>query len=122
MTERQKRRRVPDSRPPSLSMRWRLRRAWYAIARLLRELEYRTLISPGEAAEVVQALEMARRALARDGAPAWMSGLGGIRLPELAEAVGALKLARDHLAAIDIVWKRRLRAAGLDPRWPGSDD
>ena len=122
MTERQRRARKLDERPPSLSMRCWLREAWFEVARLLRVFARRERIGNAEADETLAALELARRALARDGSPPWLTGLAGSRRPDLREAVAALTLARDYLAALDITWERRLLAAGLDPSWPGSDD
>jgi hypothetical protein len=40
--------------------------------------------------------------------------------PGRAEAIAALDLLLQHLAAIDIDWERRLISAGIDPKWPDS--
>jgi hypothetical protein len=122
MTERHRRERVRDERPPSLHMRRLLRQAWFAVARLQRQFQHRQRIGPTEADEVMRVLELTRHTLARDGIRPWLAGLESTRAPDLREAMDALTLAREQLGALDLDWQRRLVAAGLDPRWPGSDD
>jgi len=120
MTERQQRERTHDQRPPSLHMRRLLRYAFFEVHRLLRVFRDRSDIRRDEATETLRALALCRRALSRDGVPAWLRQLAA-GPPDLASAVAALSLARDRLTALDIVWDRRLIAAGIDPRWPDGD-
>ena len=120
MTERQRRDRIHDARPPSLHMRRMLRRCFFEVHRLLRGFRYASRIGREEAAETLRVLELCRRATARDGIPPWLLGLNHATPPDLREAVAALTLVLETLAAVDIVWDRRLVAAGIDPKWPDS--
>jgi len=118
MTERLRRQRIIDQHPPSRHMRSQLRQSFFAVHQLLRDFEYRTSLGPDEAKRTRRALELCRRATARDPHPAWLATAAKAPPPSRADAVGALKLVLLTLSAVDITWRKRLIAAGLDPKWP----
>lgn len=122
MTERQRRNRKEDRRPPSLHMRRLLRQAWFEVHRMLRIFEGCESIQADEAAETMQVIELCRRATARDRGvpPDWRAGLPDSRPPDLHEAVAVLTLLSHIIARIDTAWDARLIAAGIDPAWPDS--
>jgi len=99
-------------------MRSLLRQSFFRVHQLLRDFEYRTTLSPDEAKRTRRALELCRRATARDPHPTWLASVAKATPPSLSDAVAALELVLLTLSAVDITWRKRLIAAGLDPRWP----
>ena len=118
MTERLRREKIVDQRPPSRHMRSLLRQSFFRVYQLLRDFEYRKTLSPDEAKRTRRALELCRRATARDPHPAWLATVAQATPPTLSDAVAALNLVLLTLSAVDITWRQRLLAAGLDPKWP----
>jgi len=102
-------------------MRSMLRQGNFGVHRLLRDFEHRTSLGPAELRQLRRVFTLCRRATAREPHPAWLASLAKATPPTLADAVAALELLRVTLAAIDIAWRRRLIAAGIDPKWPGDD-
>ena len=116
MSERQRRDRIHDQRPPSRQMRRLLRQAFFAVHRLLRGFRNGNDMRAEEAIETREALELCRRAVAREPHPDWLGPLSKAVPPGHAEAVAALTVTLETLAAVDLAWDRRLAAAGIDPR------
>lgn len=121
MSERLLRTRIIDQRPPSRHMRSLLRQGLSGVYRALRDLEYRTRLVPDDLTELRQVFDLCRRATAREPHPAWLAAAAEATPPTVADAVAALTLLQLTLAAIDVAWRKRLTAAGLDPKWPGDD-
>jgi hypothetical protein len=99
-------------------MRRLLQQAFFGVHRMLRGFRYARHFGPAEAAETMRVLALCRRALARDGVPAWLVPTQASMPPEQADAVAALNLVLMTLQAVDVAWDHRLIAAGIDPKWP----
>ena len=120
MPERLQRPRSRDQRPPSRHMRSLLRQAFFAVYRVIRALNLAGALRSPEVVALHRAVALCRRATARDPQPDWLAALATAVPPGRTEAVAALDLLLQHLAAIELDWERRLVAAGIDPKWPAS--
>ena len=121
MTERQRRDRVHAQRLPSRHMRSLLRQAIFRAYRLLRTCDHATEVGDRGERQIGEVLELCRWATAREPRPAWLVAANATMPATVPEAAAMLNGLIARLRDLDAAWRRRLVAAGIDPKWPGDD-
>ena len=121
MIERQRRDRIQDHRLPSRLMRSLLREAIFGVYDLRRGCGYGTVGGPSGERHVRSVLALCRRATARHSMPDWFDPLTRTMPQTIPDTTALLDRLLVPLCATDAAWRRRLIAAGIDPKWPGDD-